>query len=732
MNRQDIRRVLMGIYTDVIQKKEENLAALEHYADESLMLNKQMYSIEDEVEDAQTAVLYILDKFGIKANRVYGQVKVSSMIETLLDPLGMMYDYTESVEKYISRETEYILAFREDGKSVILYPSVTGYRYYCPSDTGTGYATRKFCGNLRDGCYIFHRPLREKKSLTGTLIYNVLTSLTLRDILLLIIATAAATGLGLVVPQVSRWIYKEFLGDGGGLMSGFRLAILIFTTASLIRAALSAVKSLMLSGIGIRISTKMQSAVMAKVLGVPQSFFSETSSGKLSRRISNSGRLAGLILSIFWDVLLNFAFSVVYLFQMKSFVPVLVLPALIFTVLRILASVLSAFSFAVNEAKSVEADMENNSLLYSSVKGIQRIKSMGAEIAVYAKWADIYRRILAAAYDQPFFLKYNSEIMSVISTGATIVLLAVCMQAGVSSEDYLSFTASYSLLISVVSSLSDMMQNVVQMKVLCDNVRPIFDAKIEQDESTEYIQRLKGNIKMDNVRFSYESESKDCLNGITLEIKKGEKVAIVGESGCGKSTLLKIIIGMEKPREGMIYYDNKPLNSLNLKSLRRKIGSVFQFSKVLPGTIAENVTFGAGAKIEENEIWDALDKAAIGDEIRALPLRLDTEISESISGGFSGGQRQRILIARALIRHPKVLILDEATSALDNLTQNLVLDHIRTLDSTVIMVAHRLSTVAGFDRIVMLENGIVAEEGSYEALMEKNGKFSQLVRKQVV
>ena len=137
-------------------------------------------------------------------------------------------------------------------------------------------------------------------------------------------------------------------------------------------------------------------------------------------------------------------------------------------------------------------------------------------------------------------------------------------------------------------------------------------------------------------------------------------------------------------------------------------------------------------KIEEAEIWDALDQAAIGDEIRALPLGLDTEISESGSGGFSGGQRQRILIARALIRHPKVLILDEATSALDNVTQNIVLDNIKKLDCTVIMVAHRISTVAGFDRIVMIEDGVVAEEGSFDELMAKNGKFAQLVRKQMV
>lgn len=154
-----------------------------------------------------------------------------------------------------------------------------------------------------------------------------------------------------------------------------------------------------------------------------------------------------------------------------------------------------------------------------------------------------------------------------------------------------------------------------------------------------------------------------------MHIKKGEKLAIVGESGCGKSTLLKILIGMEKPDSGTVSYDGKPLASLNQKSLRKCIGSVFQFSRIFPGTIAENVAFGNADDPKEKKLWEALDNAEIGDYIRSLPLGLYTEVSEANSCGFSGGQRQRILLARALLDHPRVLILDEATSALDNVTQ---------------------------------------------------------------
>ena len=209
-------------------------------------------------------------------------------------------------------------------------------------------------------------------------------------------------------------------------------------------------------------------------------------------------------------------------------------------------------------------------------------------------------------------------------------------------------------------------------------------------------------------------------------------MALVGESGCGKSTLLKIIMGMESPDSGVIYYDDRDSSNLNQRSLRQKIGSVFQFSKLFPGTIYDNVTFGCFEEVDEAKVLEALNKACIGDFVASLPMGLNTEVSQSNSSGFSGGQRQQLLLARALIRNPKVLVLDEATSALDNITQKRVLDSVLKLNSTVLMVAHRLSTVMNFDRIVMLRKGKIVESGTYAELMKNRGLFAELVNKQLV
>ena len=218
------------------------------------------------------------------------------------------------------------------------------------------------------------------------------------------------------------------------------------------------------------------------------------------------------------------------------------------------------------------------------------------------------------------------------------------------------------------------------------------------------------------------------IDDLSLKIRAGQYVAIVGKTGCGKSTLLRLLLGFERPQKGAIYYDGKDLNSIDLKSLRRKMGVVMQNGKLFQGDVYSNIVISA-PWLTQKEAWEAAELAGIAEDIRHMPMGMNTLISEG-TGGISGGQRQRLMIARAIAPKPKILMFDEATSALDNLTQKKVSESLDTLKCTRIVIAHRLSTIRQCDRIIVLDKGKIIEDGNYQELIDKGGYFARLVERQ--
>jgi ATP-binding cassette subfamily C protein len=218
------------------------------------------------------------------------------------------------------------------------------------------------------------------------------------------------------------------------------------------------------------------------------------------------------------------------------------------------------------------------------------------------------------------------------------------------------------------------------------------------------------------------------LEDIDLAIKPGEFVAIVGASGSGKSTLLRMLLGFEKPAIGEVLYDGRDLSKLDLRHLRRRIGTVLQGGKLWAGDILTNI---AGANnIDANAALEAARRAGLERDLEAMPMGLYTVVGEGLST-LSGGQRQRVLIARALAGAPRILLLDEATSALDNVSQATVLEGLAKLDATRVVIAHRLNTVRDADRIVVLDRGRIVQEGTFDELARASGPFSAMLARQV-
>ena len=435
-----------------------------------------------------------------------------------------------------------------------------------------------------------------------------------------------------------------------------------------------------------------------------------------------------MVITFVLNNLLTVIFSAAYIPQIKRLAPELLVPALLVLALQMILSVVLSITSAGHTKRKIALQQEEEGYAFEVLKGMQKIQNRGVHRIVFAKIADKFGRSLSAEMTPPLFILLHEQIITIVSAGGTALLLILAAASGMPQADYIAFTVSFGLISESVGALVSMCGNAVMMRPLIQQLSELFSDGVKES-GVEYVRSLKGEIEISDLCFSYEAGRRGCVNHINLHISPGEKLAIVGESGCGKSTLLKLLLGMIDPDSGTILYDGKPLATLNKRSLRRQIASVFQFTRVFPGTIYDNICLNAPG-LSEEEAMKAAEQAAIADNIRSLKLGLETEVTEGNGGGFSGGQKQRLNLARAFAQKPSVLILDEATSALDNVSQHKVLETVYGMKGTVIMVAHRLSTVIDCDRIIVLKDGCIVGEGNYEELIHSNDYFAELVRKQ--
>jgi ATP-binding cassette subfamily C protein len=291
------------------------------------------------------------------------------------------------------------------------------------------------------------------------------------------------------------------------------------------------------------------------------------------------------------------------------------------------------------------------------------------------------------------------------------------------------FMAAFGSFSAAMLEICQNFLNVNMVKPMLEDAKPFLETMPESSQDAAIPGEIKGEIELNNVTFSYAPGEAPVLRDLNLHIKPGEYVGIVGGSGGGKSTLLKLLLGFEKPQVGRVYYDNRDIDELDKRELRKKFGVALQEGGIIAGSIYENITITAPnckmARVEE-----VVREVGLESDIKNMPMGLHTVLSDG-GGAISGGQAQRILIARALVGKPKVIFLDEATSALDNVTQNQVVETLEKIDATKIVVAHRLSTVRRCDRIIVMSAGRIAEEGTYQELMDKKGLFYELAIRQI-
>jgi len=298
----------------------------------------------------------------------------------------------------------------------------------------------------------------------------------------------------------------------------------------------------------------------------------------------------------------------------------------------------------------------------------------------------------------------------------------------VTTGTFLAFISAYGNAISAAQLLTNSVLTLFKQVPLTPFFEPLLQTVPHSNATKANPGDLTGHIDIHDISFRYAPSSPRVLNGVSFSVEPGEFLAIVGASGCGKSTLVRLLLGLETPQNGSIFFDGKDLRGLDHDAVRRQIGTVLQQVKLMPGSLYENIR--GASDCTPDEAWEAARMAGIAEDIEAMPMKMSTIVTDA-SRLLSGGQIQRIAIARALVRHPPILIFDEATSSLDNRTQMSIAQQLEGLSTTRLVIAHNLNTIRNADRIIVLDAGQLAEQGSYSDLMEKKGVFYNLAKRQI-
>lgn len=686
-------------------------------------------AMKDDRIRTKNAIDEILKFYHVKSSEIPEDVKdLNDQLEYLLRPCGIMRRRVKLEGQWYRDAFGAMLGTaKEDGRVIALIPDGTGGYSYLDESSGRRIKLDKNTGEgIAEEALCFYRPLPMKPIGIPELMRYAAGTLSPSDVGMFLAAAFGLTLLGMFSPKLNHIIFSQ-VATGSNIR--LFLAITFFLVCVRVSSLLvETVRSMLMQRIGTRMGIQVQAAVMMRILSLPTDFFQKYSPGELAGRAGNINTLCSMLVSLVFSTGFGAVFSLIYITQIFAYAPALVVPALIIILVTVVFSAVSALMQIRISERLMENGAKESGMTYSLISGVQKIKLSGAEKRAFAQWGKIYAQGARLAYSPPLFLKINTVLLTAISLCGTIIMYYSAAKSGVSVADYYAFNTAYGMVSGAFCSLAGIALSMAQLRPILKMAKPILETTPEVSEGKQMVTRIAGGIEFSNVSFRYRAGMPLVVDDLSLKIRPGQYVALVGATGCGKSTLFRLLLGFEKPQKGAVYYDGRDIESMDLKSLRSKIGVVMQNGRLFSGDIFSNITICA-PHLTMEEAWEAAELAGIAEDIRRMPMGMHTVISEG-QGGISGGQRQRLLIARAIAPKPKILLLDEATSALDNLTQKKVSQSLDGLKCTRIVIAHRLSTIRQCDRIIVLEKGKIAEDGSYEELMEKKGCFAELIARQ--
>jgi ATP-binding cassette subfamily C protein len=618
----------------------------------------------------------------------------------------------------------------EDGKPVAILPTSPGSceLYDVVGRTRTR-VTREVAARLEPMAYRFYRTLPARALRVRDLVRFCARG-NRADLTRILLLGILGGVLGLVTPVAIGVLFDV-------VIPGAQRAQLVQLSLGLLFAALAAVLFQVVRGLAVlrlrgRLGAALEAAVWDRLLTLPSGFFRAYEAGDLAQRAMGVAAIEAALTGTALSAILSGVFSVLNLLLLFWYS----VPLALLAVGLVLVIVITAATLGYRQMRQQNAHLQwfgrIAGMLLQFLNGIAKLRVAGAEDRAFAQWARAFAEQRRAALRIRAGNNLQATLNALFPVLCSLVLFAAvgsATEGPLRTGTFLAFSAAFGGLLSAALSLASAVLAALPIIPLYRRMRPILDAVPEVDEARTSPGPLTGDIDVVRVSFRYAADGPLVLSDVSLRCRPGEFIALVGPSGCGKSTLLRLLLGFETPEAGTISYDGKDLATLDLREVRRQIGVVLQNSRLLPGSILENIVGSFHLTMED--AWEAARMAGLEDDIKQMPMGMQTVIAEGAST-LSGGQRQRLVIARALVNRPRILFFDEATSALDNQTQAVVSRSLEQLKCTRVVIAHRLSTIQNADCIYVLERGRVVASGTYQELLNRPGPFADLARRQLL
>ncbi|WND33385.1 NHLP bacteriocin export ABC transporter permease/ATPase subunit [Streptomyces sp. BB1-1-1] len=583
-------------------------------------------------------------------------------------------------------------------------------------------------GEFEPRAVMFYRPLPEHR-LSPLRLLRFCMRGTRGDLTGLLLAGLVTVGLGALVPIATGKVLGEFVPKAQtGLIVQVCLAVML---SSVVAAAFMLMQNLTILRLEGRVEATLQPAVWDRLLRLPTKFFTERSTGELASAAMGISAIRRLLAGVGPTVAQSVTVGVMNLALLLWYSVPMALAAI--GMLVVVAAVFLGLGlWQVRwQRRLVKLTNKLNNQAFQTLRGLPKLRVAAAENYAYAAWAEQFARSRELQQQAGRVKNLNAVLGAVylpLCTLLMFMLLAGPARGSMSAAEFLTFNAAVTMLLTSVTQLTGAFVSAVAALPLFEEIRPVLDATPEVRTGSTRPGPLSGAIEARRLSFRYTDDGPLVLDDVSFGIRPGEFVAVVGPSGCGKSTLLRLLIGFDRPLSGSVLYDGQDLAALDQSAVRRQCGVVLQHAQPFTGSILD-VICGTEPYTPE-EAMAAAEMAGLAEDIKRMPMGLHTIVSGS--GAVSGGQRQRLMIAQALIRRPRILFFDEATSALDNETQRTVIESTKALNATRIVIAHRLSTVLDADRVIVMEDGKVAQQGPpAELLADTGGRLHELVRRQL-